>query len=214
MIELQDNGDWSAYIALFVAGGFPWITQVKNLDIHFTYNNQSYREVFNAFASLFAFSIFFFLKTEVTDRFAYYFDLWWVIVIIAFALVTCYITLFMKSSTPTLTGMIIRFVIYVSIFCTLVAGFGLLYFEKDYYMIAGTVSGVKDGKAKIEVYAEGNPVKAVYTDNEGSFYLTLGKGTEYEKVVVYHPSITEGSQEFIIYDPIFTTFEHLNIDTE
>lgn len=208
MNALEDNGDWSIYIALFVAGGFPWITQIKNLDLHFSYGGQSFKEVFNAFASLFSFSIFFFMKAAVSDRFAFFFGFWWAILLIAFLLIVVYLYILMyRRENKGIYGMLIAFVIYVSIFCTLVGGFGLLYFEKDYYMISGKIEGVKNEKVKIEIYSGNKLTKAVLSDRDGDFYLTLRKDMQYDEVHLLYPG--SGPKTFYIYDPIYTTFGNL-----
>lgn len=213
MENLPEGGEWSVYLALFVAGGFPWITQIKALDIHFCYKGVSYKEVFNAFASLFSFSIFFFMKTAVTDRFAFYFDYWPLIILFAFVLVVIYVGLLMHNKeNRKLGGVLFGFALYVLVFCTLVTGFSLLYFEKDYHMISGTVAGVKGEIVTIEVYDATVKLKEVETDEDGDFHFALRKGVNYHKVdLLYKLKDSVLTSTKFIYDPIYSSFSKLTL---
>lgn len=50
--------DWTDLIKLFLVGAFPWVSELRNLDIHFDQPNIKTSSIFNFFASLFAMGLF------------------------------------------------------------------------------------------------------------------------------------------------------------
>jgi hypothetical protein len=188
-----DTGDWTVYVALFVAGGFPWITQIKNLQIHFVYADKELQEIFNSFASLFSFSLFFFIKTTIVDQFAQIREYWWLLLFLALILVAAYLVIFLsyltKGKIINLPGIIIAFIIYISIYCTLVSGFSLLYLEKDYFFIKGNVTGENnegvDNAAILVLDEDETILKRISTNNSGKFYAVLPKKNKFKRFEVY-----------------------------
>ena len=176
--------DWSNLIEAFVSGGFPWISQFKQLKIHFNLGDEmDLRTIFNFFGSLFATSIYGFSiythPIEVVTMPA-----WWVFILLALLLTILYLGLLLfygrSEKTPfSITIVIISFVLYVGIFCSLTAGFGVLRVLEGYYVLRGqvveAVSGIGVPGAEID-FTGGNGYRSfVRADKSGRFVHLIEK---------------------------------------
>ena len=176
--------DWYNLAEAFVAGGFPWISQFRQLEIHFKLGDETdLRTVFNFFGSLFATSIYGYSiyahPIEVVSMPA-----WWVFILTALVLTVFYLGLFLlfgraKRTTFSIFIVITSFVIYVGIFCSLTAGYGALRVFEGYYILRGQVvdsktrTGVPD--AEIDFSGDSGYGAVVRADKEGKFVHLIEK---------------------------------------
>lgn len=175
---------WNEAIQAFMLGAFPWISQFKKLDIHFRLKDIEIRSIYNFFASLFSFSIFFYLNYSHPDQLM---DLlgWWWFISFSFLLTSIYFTIFFffreKVNLNILKWpVIINFFVYVLIFCMLTTGYGLLRVYKDYLIIEGKVVEESTGKgiAQAEITiddSEAKTLKNIVSDRKGRFKVLLNR---------------------------------------
>ena len=176
--------DWYNLAEAFMAGGFPWISQFRHLEIHFKLGDDTdLRTVFNFFASLFATSIYGYSiyahPIEVVSMPA-----WWVFLFAALFLTAVYLGLFLlfgraQRTTFSILVVIASFFLYVGIFCSLTAGFGVLRVFEGFYILRGQVvdSKTRTGVPGAEIdFAGGNGYRAfVIADKDGEFVHVVEK---------------------------------------
>jgi len=174
--------DWSTIAIAFAAGGFPWISQLKQLPIHFALPDLDLSAIFNFFASLFAVSVFAFCvyahPLQVIEM-----PRWYWLVGAAFMLTAIYFSLFLYWRASVTAGttrwpVIVNFIVYVLIFVTLTAGFGVLKLLDPYTLVEGTVvagDNTAVANAEVEVTNQQDYFVTALTDEDGRFVLLLEK---------------------------------------
>lgn len=135
--------NWTDLIKLFGVGAFPWISELRNLDIHFNQPNIKTSSIFNFFASLFAMGIF--VYSFYTNPYQLIQLPNWIYFLIGACILTIlYFTLYIFYKDEVKNGskkwiVIIQFAVYILIFCSLTTSFSLLKVFKDYVVINGKV---------------------------------------------------------------------------
>jgi len=176
--------EWSNLAEAFVVGGFPWISQFKQLKIHFKFNDGTdFRTIFNFFGSLFATSIYGYSiyahPIEVVSMPA-----WWVLILVALLLTVIYLALYLffgraARSPSSIAAVVAGFVIYVGIFCSLTGGFGVLRLLEDHYILRGKVLDSANGApvpaAELDFTGDGGYRDLVRTDEDGKFVHLIEK---------------------------------------
>ncbi|WP_103068260.1 hypothetical protein [Aquimarina sediminis] len=196
----------SLLIESFLIAGFPWISQLKNLNIHFKIQSFELKSIYNFFASLFGVSIYIQLNRLGTYDLLYWPN-WMVFIVGAFILTLIYMfTLIYKykevNSNKISWPIITNFIVYVLIFCCLTSGFGLLETYTDHYVIKGIVTDHENSKierAQLGVMSknvEKYPDLVTLTKQDGSFSILIPKKNahEYNEIEV----IRAGYEEFIV----------------
>lgn len=177
-------GDWQTIAQAFAIGGFPWISQFKKLNIHFSSPAADVPSISNFFASLFATSIFAYLQYAHPAQ-AIALPAWWVE--IAVAAVLCIIFfghyLYQRKRVEQRGArwpILVHFVLYILIFSTLTAGFGTLklldahYHHKGIVLDAKTNAGVP--RANVRVIDENDAlITAAISDAKGEYSLLILK---------------------------------------
>lgn len=135
--------DWTDLTKLFIVGAFPWISELRNLDIHFEQPNIKTSTIFNFFASLFAMGIFVY-SYYVNPYQLIQLPRWGYFLLFACLLTILFFALFIYSKEAVKRGkqkgvVILQFSIYILIFCSLTTCFGLLRVFKDYVVVHGKV---------------------------------------------------------------------------
>ncbi|MDP2323038.1 MAG: hypothetical protein Q8N51_03305, partial [Gammaproteobacteria bacterium] len=109
--------DWSTIAIAFAAGGFPWISQLKQLPIHFALPDLDLSGIFNFFASLFAVAVYAFcVYSHPLQVFAL--PRWYWLVGASFGLTVIYFSVFVYWRDGVKTGsprwpVIVNFIVYV-----------------------------------------------------------------------------------------------------
>ncbi|SNR70894.1 hypothetical protein [Dokdonia pacifica] len=173
--------DYSIIAEAFLVGAFPWISQLRNLDIHFKIPSFNLKSIFNFFASLFGISIYIILNRLGKYDLLYWPD-WKLFILIALLLTIIYMIILIYKRKEVNTGklkwpILLNFVIYIFIFCNLTSGFGLLETYKDHYVFKGIVvnkQGIGVGKTSILVISDENEINTL-TDQEGNFSFLVPK---------------------------------------
>lgn len=141
-------------------GIFPWISQIKGLDIHFKNRNFPLKTIFNVFASLFSLAIFYGIgQAQTTDllekpHWAYFIVLGFIVLILYF------IVLFYKRSSvnsgQSKWPIILNFALYSIFFASITIGFGLQRPYQDHYILNGSLNlkeiGLEPSENKIEIF--------------------------------------------------------------
>jgi hypothetical protein len=176
--------DFSIIIEYFLAGAFPWISQLKQLDFHFKLPSFDLKSIFNFFASLFSISVFIYMDRLDVYDFVYWPN-WKLFIGLSFVLTILYfIILIYKrvdvNSNKLKLPIIINFIIYILIFSTLTTGFGLLNIYKDNYVVKGIVIDQNVNPLKeVGVYLHYKNASEddiiTQTDKFGRYYLLIPK---------------------------------------
>lgn len=174
--------DWTTIAEGFVAGGFPWVSQLKALPIHFEKDGLDLSAIFNFFASLFAVAVYSFTiyahPTQVVGLPHWY---WWLLV--AFALCVAYFSFFLfrrdaVKSSGLKWPILVNFVLYIGIFVSLTGGFGVLKLLDPFVVTEGIVvdaSGAGVDRAEVEVVDDRGYAVSTFTDPHGRFVLLIDK---------------------------------------
>ncbi|MEP3836924.1 MAG: hypothetical protein ABJM36_04725 [Algibacter sp.] len=190
------NDSFQLLLESFLIGAFPWISQLKQLDIHFKIPGFNLKSLFNFFASLFSASIYIYLERLGIYELIYWPD-WKTLIIISFIMMFTYFTLLIYKWNEVNTGIlkwpiILNFVLYIFIFCTLTSGFGLLKTYKNHYVIKGIVIS-EDGselldKTYIRLEHSSKPNLSIsrMTTKKGEFSLLIEKkmADEYNRLIL------------------------------
>lgn len=174
--------DWTTIAIAFAAGGFPWISQFKQLPVHFALPDLDLSAIFNFFASLFAVAVYAFciyahpLQVIALPR-------WHWLVSAAFILTVIYFLVFLYWRDGVKAGstrwpVIVNFIVYVLIFVTLTAGFGVLKLLDPYLLIEGVVvnnANAMVGNAEVEITNQQDYSVTAVTGDDGHFVLLLDK---------------------------------------
>lgn len=136
--------DWTDLIKLFFIAAFPWISELRNLDIHFEQPNIKTSVIFNFFASLFAMGIFVY-SFYVNPYQLIQLPRWGFFLLFAGILTIIFFTLFIYNKEAVKNGkrkgvVVFQFIIYILIFCSLTTCFGLLRVFKEYVVIHGKIT--------------------------------------------------------------------------
>ncbi|MEP3390496.1 MAG: hypothetical protein ABJO02_20050 [Reichenbachiella sp.] len=175
--------DWQTISQAFSLGAFPWISQLKKLKIHLDLKNYDSRTINNFFASLFAMSVFIFFNYSHPYQIIH-FPTWWIFIIVAFFLSIIYISIFIffrdrDKDKKYRIVLIISIVVYILIFSSLTAGFGILKVYSRYYVFNGVVIDKNTDKgypyANIVIENEENDqiVAEIQTNRKGQFKLLV-----------------------------------------
>ncbi|ELR69044.1 hypothetical protein C900_05529 [Fulvivirga imtechensis AK7] len=184
----METFDWGAYVQTFTLGAFPWISQLKKLDIHFKSKGFDAHGIYNFFASIFSMSIFIYMSESLPYEIIN-FPSWWIFIISAFVLCLIYIFIYIYykndvNSDKMKWPIFVNFVSYVLLFCTLTTGFGLLKVHYGYYYFKGRVVNEKEepiSSAFLEVRGNSNEViNEFYSDDKGVFNILIAKD-DFEK---------------------------------
>ncbi|WP_452226820.1 hypothetical protein [Lacinutrix cladophorae] len=140
--------DFTTIIESFLVGAFPWISQLRGLDIHFKIPSFNLKSIFNFFASLFSLSIFLYMNRLDVYDFIYWPD-WKLFIGIGFILMISYFVVLIYrmsdvNSNKSKWPIILNFITYILIFSCLTTGFGLLKTYKDHYVVKGIVVNNKE----------------------------------------------------------------------
>lgn len=176
--------NWNDVIPLFFLGAFPWITQLTKLEIHFESPNLNAKSIFNFFACLFSIAIFSY-SIYVHPEQLIALPHWWWFTLSALILTFGYFAVFLylreKVKNDNLKWpILVNFIIYIFIFCSLTTGFGLLKVYKDYILVEGRVisntsmNGIVEAEITI-TDSEEEALKHIMTDKNGKFKLLLKK---------------------------------------
>lgn len=195
--------EWNDIPQLFIAGAFPWISELKTLDIHFEQPGIKTSSIFNFFASLFAVGLF------TYSNYANAYQLiqlpsWWVFLLIGAVLTIVYYTIYTYYRAGVNEGkytgiVILNFVIYILIFCCLTSSFGLLKIYKDYVVVTGKVYGSdeKAAPSEFEIKYAGNKQMKFKTDTRGHYTILL-KREELNQVEAITTQ-SETGESFLVY---------------
>lgn len=175
--------NWEIYIQAFLLGAFPWVSQLRKLDIHFDVEGLDIKSISNFFASIFAISIFLFIEGTLPKTLLVNFlNLFWFIGIalistLAFFIVFIYWRNEVKTKA-TRWPVILNFVLYLIIFSSLTTGFGILKVETSHFVLSGLVVDKKDGKGIPRASLQLKDVRDIViasdrTDSTGSVLLLI-----------------------------------------
>jgi hypothetical protein len=171
--------DWTDMIKLFLVGAFPWISELRNLDIHFAQPNIKTSSIFNFFASLFAMGLFVY-SYYVNPYQLIQLPTWIYFLLAACILTILYFSIFIYNKEKVQQGekkgvVIINFIIYILIFCSLTICFGLLKVFKDYVIINGKVvsAAEKSTSADCNLWFANGRLLNFKSNNAGRFTVML-----------------------------------------
>ncbi|MET0393460.1 MAG: carboxypeptidase-like regulatory domain-containing protein [Chitinophagaceae bacterium] len=180
----MENFNWDDIAKLFLVGAFPWISEFKKLEIHFKTDGVNLSAIYNFFASLFACSLF------VYSYYASPYQLLWLpswgaFIFIAVVLVVAYFIIFFLGMKKVNEGkskplVIINFVLYITIFCSLTVGFAKVKLFKDYYIMsgrvldAGTKTPVRDADVMLMAGGSAEAMQTV-TNRSGEFSFFIDR---------------------------------------
>lgn len=174
--------DWTTIAEGFIAGGFPWVSQLRALPIHFERNGLDLSAIFNFFASLFAVAVYAFTiyahPTQVVGLPHWY---WWLLV--AFVFCVAYVSLFVLQRDNVQRSernwpIVVNFLLYIGIFVALTGGFGVLKLLDPFVVAEGIVvdaSGAAVDRAEVEVVDDQGYAVSTTTDTHGRFILLIDK---------------------------------------
>nr|WP_294858406.1 hypothetical protein [uncultured Fluviicola sp.] len=179
--------DWTDLIKLFGVGAFPWISELRKLDIHFEQPGIKTSSIFNFFASLFAMGIFAY-SFYVNPYQLIQLPNWIYFLVGACILTILYFSFYIYFKESVKKGMkkgivIVQFIIYILIFCSLTTAFGLLKVFKDYVVIDGKVldSKGKTTDADFNIYFnDGRQI--IFKSKQNGTYIVMFKINELEKI--------------------------------
>ena len=173
--------DWKDTIEAFTLGAFPWISELKKMDIHFKKSNIEISKIDNFFASLFATSIFFYF-TNINKYQLIHIWTWWVFILSAFILTIIYFIIFISNkeqvnNNKTNWPIIVCFVLYILIFCSLTTGFGILNVYKDSVVIKGQVhnSAGKCTRSDFSILFNSGKILNFKTNLNGDYVVLIDK---------------------------------------
>lgn len=176
------NSDLSGLAQAFVLGAFPWVSQLRQLDIHFKRGDYDCAAVFNLFASLFACAFFMYSRQAHPTQFVAW-PAWYYFLAAAFLFTVAYFVLFILGRDRVKEGkwtpaIVVNFVLYVSIFVALTSGFGLLRLFEPYVVIRGTVvdeTGAPLTAVDVELSNPEGYARSTVTDDRGGFVILVEK---------------------------------------
>ena len=179
--------DWTDLIKLFGVGAFPWISELRKLDIHFEQPGIKTSSIFNFFASLFAMGIFVY-SFYVNPYQLIQLPNWIYFLVGACILTILYFSFYIYFKESVKTGakkgiVIVQFVIYILIFCSLTTAFGLLKVFKDYVVIDGKVLDSKGKKTEADFniyFNDGRQI--IFKSKQNGTYIVMFKINELEKI--------------------------------
>lgn len=181
----MDESSWNltALTEAFFLGAFPWVSQLKRLDIHFTSPVVKPASIFNFFASLFAVSIYAYtVYAHPTQVIAI--PRWTWFLLAAAVLAGLYVTLVIYTRKEVAAGgktwpLLAGFGMYVGLFLTLTAGFGQLRVMGDYILLEGRVVDTDNERAlrgaDIEIRGAAPFRRSARTDRGGKFALLIDR---------------------------------------
>lgn len=178
--------DWQVYTEAFALGAFPWISQLKKLNIHFDSDGLDLKGIFNFFASLFAMSIYLYVNGALPKTVLYHFPAWYWFMIASFICALLYFGLFIYKRAEVSTGklkwpILVNFVLYLFLFINLTSGFGLLRILQENYIFEGHVQmqsstdDLKGAKITIKDIKGVECLASDISDGGGDFILVLSK---------------------------------------
>lgn len=178
--------DWQVYTEAFALGAFPWISQLKKLNIHFDSDGLDLKGIFNFFASLFAMSIYLYINGALPKTVLYYLPAWYWFIITAFILALLYFGMFIYTRSSVSQGrmkwpIIFNFILYLALFSNLTSGFGLLRILQENYMFTGKIvdkisnKELKGAKIIVKSIDEMECYASDASKDDGSFLLVIEK---------------------------------------
>ena len=205
-----------------LAGAFPWISQLRKLDIHFEYKDLQLKSIFNFFASLFSLSVYTYLNRLGVYDFIYW-PAWWVFISIAFILTILYLILFIgyreqvKNNVSKLP-IFFNFLIYVLLFSTLIAGFSLLKVYENHFVVVGEVQNQFEKpvkQASVSLFHKNDPssMLTVITDEDGEFSLVIDKekAEDYNSILIQTAGYEENELRFTNINSLKSVITNLTI---
>lgn len=195
--------DWTRVAGGLSLGVFPWISQLRQLDLHFKRSNLDLKSIDNFFASLFAIGIAAYGNWAPPDQLL---DLprWYWCLLAALLLTVVFFSIFLYNREGVAAPgsalrwpIILNFVLYNGVFCCLATGFATLAVYQDYVIVEGRVimqtGGAPIADATIELSTEGQLARyTALTNLQGRFRLVVPKAPF---KAIDHALITAASYE-------------------
>ena len=216
-------GDWTTVAQAFAVGGFPWISQMKALKIHYVLKGVDVAGISNFFASLFGLGVYAYVSYSHPVQ-ALWLPDWWIGLAVAGLLTSIFFANFVLFREAVEAGRlvwmtIVQFVIYVLIFVSLTAGFSTLKLFEHHYIYEGRVviQGTQTGVVGAEVRL-GNDTAGVLTKTasaqDGKFRIVLEKeeGKRLRNILVTAGGMNEYRHEVGDVGSLFGTYRLIEMD--
>ncbi|MGB0789074.1 MAG: hypothetical protein ACPGQR_06020, partial [Marinirhabdus sp.] len=195
----------------FLLGAFPWMSQLKKLDIHFEPPQVKLKPIANLFASIFSMGFFLFIRGTLPKTLLSSFFGWGVFLFTAFVLVLVYIYIYIHFREQVKLGkvkwpIITTFLLYVLIWVSFTGAFGVLTTYAQNYVLNGKIvekgntKGIYGAKLSI-LNQQQNVIASDNSDEEGDFQIVVNRDEiEQCKYITVH-SDEYRSIQFTIEDP-------------
>jgi hypothetical protein len=139
---------WLKPLEALAAGGFPWLSQLRALNIHFAPQGVDVKGILNFFASLFAVAAYGYC-TYASPHQLLFLPPWWLFVAMAFVMSFAYFSLFLYARGRVNAGsarwpILVAFPLYVLLFSSVTLGFGLLKLYENNLVVTGRVTDSAD----------------------------------------------------------------------
>lgn len=173
--------DWTHLVEAFALGAFPWISQLKQLKIHFEMDDLDAASIFNFFASLFALGIYCYFAYAHPSQ-VMGLPNWYMFILLALTLTAAFFANFLWHRTKVVKDnvkwpVLVGFVLYIGIFSSLTAGFGLLRILENYIVVKGVVEDASSheplDRCDVEVSDQRDYQRSAKTDHNGRFLLLV-----------------------------------------
>ncbi len=175
--------NWEIYIQAFLLGAFPWISQLKKLNIHFQIPDTELKGIYNFFASILAISIFLYIGGTLPKTILVNLLDWFWFIGIAGISSFFYFIVYIYKRDQVQKGtikwpIILNFVFYMIIFSSLTTGFGILKIYTNNYVIVGKIINIINSepveKAKLTITdIRNNVIAADYSNKKGQFLILI-----------------------------------------